>query len=53
MPRCEVFDKLEQVPSLCHCVAVSVIVRIGLDEFVRIVILVTCYKWNTRKPLEF
>jgi len=40
-------------PSVTYCVAASVIVRIGHDEFVRIVILVTCYTWNTRNPMEF
>jgi hypothetical protein len=39
--------------SVTYCVAASVIVRIGLDEFVRIVILITCYTWNTRKAMEF
>ena len=40
-------------PSVTYCVAANVIVRIGLDEFVRIVIQVTCYTWNTRKSMEF
>jgi len=40
-------------PSVTYCVAASVIVRIGLDEFVRIVIVVTCYTCNRRKPMEF
>jgi hypothetical protein len=39
-------------PSVTYCVAASMIVLIGLDEFARIVMLVTCYTWNTRKPME-
>jgi hypothetical protein len=41
------------LPLPLNCVAASVIVRIGLDEFVRIVIPITCYIWYTRKPTEF
>jgi len=40
-------------PSVIYCVTAIVIVRIGHDEFVCIVILVTCYTWNTRNPMEF
>jgi len=40
-------------PSVAYCVAASVIVRIGLDEFVRIVILVTCLPGIQEKPIEF
>jgi hypothetical protein len=37
-------------PSVTYCVAASVIVRTGLDEFVRIVILVTCLPGIQENP---